>query len=190
MGRWYAATSSGCAPGGTVAHMAQGPIPPVDPTKPQNPVVRAWRAFIKTEVGTAISEHVVARIDPVLLKVSGGRLKVAYGFPTVNLTTTGRRSGAQRTSTVLYFTRGEDVVLIASKFGNTKHPAWYLNLTAHPEATLTARGRTARYVAREVHGAERDGLYALGERMYGGYSKYKTKAGDRRIPVLVLSPKT
>lgn len=169
--------------------MSTALVPAVDPLKPQNPVVRAWRGFIRTPVGTAISKHVVARIDPVLLKASGGRVKIAYGFPTVNLTTTGRKSGAQRTSTVLYFTRGEDVVLIASSFGSTRHPAWYLNLTANPEATLTARGRTGRYVAREARGAERDGLYALAEQMYGGYSSYKVKAGDREIPVLVLSPK-
>lgn len=164
-------------------------MPPVDPTKPQNPVVKAWRAFIKTPLGTSISENVVARIDPVLLKASGGRVKVAYGFPTVNLTTTGRKSGQERTSTVLYFTAGDDVVVIASKFGSTQHPAWYLNLKANPEATLTARGRTGRYVAREVTGAERDGLYKLAEKMYGGYETYKGKAGARQIPVLKLSPK-
>lgn len=168
--------------------MKNAPIPAVDPLARQNPVVRAWRGFIKTPVGTAMSEHLVARIDPILLRVSGGRVKVAVGFPTVNLTTTGRRSGQPRTSTVLYFTRGQDVVLIASKFGNAKHPAWYLNLTANPEATLTARGRQARYVAREAQGAERDELYRLAEQMYGGYAGYKVKAGTRQIPVLVLSP--
>lgn len=165
-------------------------IPAVDPTKPQNAVLKAWRGFIKTPTGTWLSEHLVAKIDPVLLKASGGRVKAAVGFPTVNLTTTGRKSGAPRTSTVLYFTRGREVVLIASKFGSsTNHPAWYLNLKANPTAELVAKGRTGRYtLAREAAGPEREELYGLAETMYGGYANYKTQAGAREIPVLVLTP--
>lgn len=165
-------------------------IPPVDPTKPQNPAVKAVRAAIKTPAGTWFSKTVASKLDPLLLKATNGRVKAAVGFPTVNLTTTGRKSGAPRTSTVLYFTRGDDVVLIASKFGSaTGHPAWYLNLKAKPEAELVARGRRGRYVvAREAEGAERAELYGLAERMYGGYADYKAKAGAREIPVLVLTP--
>jgi deazaflavin-dependent oxidoreductase (nitroreductase family) len=165
-------------------------IPPVDPTKPQNPALKAYRNFIKTPAGTWMSKNIVSKIDPVLLKASGGRVKAAVGFPTVNLTTTGRKSGAPRTSTVLYFTRGEEVVLVASKFGSsTSHPAWYLNLKANPAAELVARGKQGRYVlAREAEGAEREQLYGLAEQMYGGYANYKTMAGTREIPVLVLTP--
>jgi deazaflavin-dependent oxidoreductase (nitroreductase family) len=146
------------------------------------------RAFVATPPGTWFAKRIASKLDPVLLRLTGGRMSTAIGFPTVNLTTTGRRSGEPRTTTLLYFTRGDDVVLIASRFGNASHPAWYLNLTANPEAELVARGRRGTYVAREVSGPERDELYSLAVRMYRGYGQYEDLAGDRTIPVLVLTP--
>lgn len=165
-----------------------GAIPAVDPVGKQAPFTRLMRATIKTPAGSWAAEHLIARVDPLLLKASGGRVKVAVGFPAVNLTTTGAKSGQPRTATVLYFTRGSNVILIASKFGATRNPAWYHNLKAHPQATLTVKGHEGTYTAREATGAEREELYALAEKMYGGYANYKTKAGSRTIPVMVLSP--
>jgi deazaflavin-dependent oxidoreductase (nitroreductase family) len=162
-------------------------IPPVDPTAHQPPAVRAVRAAIRTRPGTALAKALSARVDPWLLSHSNGRVSTGVGFPTVNLTTRGRKSGEPRTATLVYFTRGDEVVLIASSFGRDSHPAWYLNLKADPNARLLARGRGGDYVAREVDGAERDELFALAQRVYAGYGNYQAGTA-RTIPVMVLAP--
>ncbi|MBA2522520.1 MAG: nitroreductase family deazaflavin-dependent oxidoreductase [Solirubrobacterales bacterium] len=107
-------------------------------------------------------------------------------FPLVLLRVRGRRSGELRIVPLVYYTDGDDVILVASSFGRAKHPAWYLNLVANPEVELTAGGVTGRYRAREVEGAERDRLFALARQNYAGYGNYEVMAGERRIPVLAL----
>jgi deazaflavin-dependent oxidoreductase (nitroreductase family) len=162
-------------------------IPAVDPTAPQNLPTRAVRAAIRTKPGTALAMAFSARVDPWLLSHTNGKFSTGVGFPTVNVTTVGRKSGQKRTATLVYFTRGDDVVLIASSFGRDKHPAWYLNLKDNPEAELLSGGRGGTYVANEVFGEERDTLFALAERVYAGYGNYAAGT-ERKIPVMVLTP--
>jgi deazaflavin-dependent oxidoreductase (nitroreductase family) len=164
-------------------------IPAVDPNE-SNAAMRAAVRFVRSPAGRWFGINVSARVDPFLLKVSRGRLSTFAMAPVVALTVLGRKSGEPRTTPLLYFTHGEEVVLIASSFGREKHPAWYHNLKAHPQATLTAKGRTGTYVAREVQGEERDRLYALAERLYAGYADYvvRAAAAGRTIPVVALRP--
>lgn len=162
-------------------------IPAVDPTEPPGPVERATHRFVMTKVGTAFAMRVSTRVDPLLLKLSGGRISTAMGFPIVLLTVPGRKSGIERTVPLVYFTRDKEVILVASSFGRSKHPAWYLNLVAAGEAKLTGGGVEARYRVRETEGSERDRLFALAEQLYAGYGLYEERAGDRVIPVLALS---
>ena len=61
-------------------------------------------------------------------------------MPFASMTTTGAKSGEPRTAAVIYFHDGDDVILIASNYGGTRHPAWYHNLKANPTAILQ-RGR-------------------------------------------------
>ncbi len=122
-----------------------------------------------------------------MIKASRGKVVLVFGMPTLNMTTFGRKSGEPRTVTLQYFTRGEDVVLIASSFGRDKHPAWYLNLSANPHAELFSHGKGGPYVAREAEPKERDELFALAVELYGGYANYQ-EGTERRIPVMVLSP--
>lgn len=164
-------------------------VPAIDPNATSRRL-RASVRFARTSFGRWFGINVTSRIDPLLLRASGGRLSMFAGAPMVNLTVPGRRSGEPRTCALLYFTQGTDVVLIASSFGRANHPAWYHNVLAHPEVTLSARGETARYRAREAAGDERDRLFGLANRIYPGYADYETRAGaaGRRIPVLVLEP--
>jgi deazaflavin-dependent oxidoreductase (nitroreductase family) len=79
------------------------------------------------------------------------------------------------------------IVLIASKAGAERHPAWYHNLIAHPEVGFTGHdGRHGRFRAREAQGPERDALWALANDLYAGYEDYQQRTGGRRIPVIVL----
>ena len=132
--------------------------------------------------------NIASRIDPALLRLTGGRFSTTSFFPLVLMTVRGRRSGEPRTVPLVYFTQGDEVVLTASSFGRAKQPAWYHNLKANPEVELTAKGRSGRYVARETEGAERDRLFELSKTLYAGYGVYEGLAGDRRIPVLALRP--
>lgn len=132
--------------------------------------------------------RVASRIDPLLLRLTGGRFATTSMLPLVLLNVRGRRSGELRTVPLVYFTEGDDVMLVASSFGRPSHPAWYLNVLANPDVELAAGGVTGRYRARVVEGAERRRLYELARRLYAGYGKYEALAGDREIPVLRLSP--
>ena len=163
-------------------------IPAVDPTRPPSAIERAMRRFVMSKPGTAFAMKVSTRVDPPLLKLTGGRVSTGMGFPIVLLTVPGRKSGVERTVPLVYFTQGDDVILVASSFGRAKHPAWYLNLVAAGEAKLTGGGLEVRYRVRETEGAERERLFALAEQLYAGYGLYKERAGDRVIPVLALSP--
>lgn len=162
-------------------------MPQVDPRAPQSFYGRALRKVVISDAGTRMAMTVAPRVDPWLLKVTGGRFATSFGLPILNVTTVGRKSGQPRTATLLYFTHGDDVVLIASSFGRDKHPAWYLNLKADPNAELLCRGRHGRFVAREADEPLRTELYGLATELYGGYEKYAAKT-DRKIPVMLLSP--
>jgi deazaflavin-dependent oxidoreductase (nitroreductase family) len=150
--------------------------------------MRAAVSFVRSPAGRWFGINVSSRVDPWLLRASRGRISTFAMAPVVALTVPGRRSGEPRTTPLLYFTHGDEVVLIASSFGREQHPAWYHNVMAHPEVTLTAKGRTGRYVAREVQGEERDRLYALAEQLYAGYADYVVRAAQagRTIPVVAL----
>ena len=128
------------------------------------------------------------RIDPVLMRATGGRVKSSLNFPTVLLTHTGAKSGEKRKTPLAYFTENEDVILIASRGGSLRHPAWYHNVRANPEVELWTRGGGGSYRAREAEGAERERLWELATSYYPGFDTYQERAGDRLIPVIVCSP--
>ena len=169
--------------------MSDRGVPRFDPLAHRGPFYRAYTAFLRTRTGRWTAINLAAPVDPLLLRATGGRVSAGMMLPSVNLTTTGAKSGQPRTATVLYFSDGDDVILIASSFGRDKHPAWYHNLTAHPQATLGCRGRSGTYRAAEVQDEdERARLFALADRVYGGYSDYRERTAKigRRIPVMRL----
>ena len=128
------------------------------------------------------------KIDPYLMRATGGRVKSTISAPTVLLTHRGARSGRKRTTPLAYFTDGDDVILIASRGGNRNHPAWYHNITANPEVELWTKGGGGRYRAEEAEGNERQRLWDLATGFYPGFASYQERAGERRIPVIVCAP--
>ena len=132
--------------------------------------------------------HVFCRIDPLLLRLSRGRLSLSVGWPILLLTHTGARSGRQRRTALLYTADGENIVLVASKAGAAHNPAWFHNLKANPRCSVLAGKRTGDYAARVLEGAERHRAWALAKDLYAGYGAYQSRT-DRRIPVLVLEPR-
>ncbi len=97
----------------------------------------------------------------------------------------GARSGVGRTTPLVYVQDGESIVIVASKGGHPKHPAWYHNLRANPDATVQI-GSERRPVRARVAGAgERGRLWDKAVQTYGGYSGYQERT-DREIPLVVL----
>jgi deazaflavin-dependent oxidoreductase (nitroreductase family) len=128
------------------------------------------------------------KIDPYLMRATGGRLKTTFNAPTVLLTHTGAKSGKKRTTPLAYFTDRGNVVLIASRGGHREHPAWYHNVLANPEVELWTKGGGGRYRAKEAKGNQRTRLWKLAVGFYPGFAKYQERAGDRRIPVILCAP--
>jgi deazaflavin-dependent oxidoreductase (nitroreductase family) len=103
----------------------------------------------------------------------------------VLLTTTGAKSGNRVTSPVMYMADGDRYIVIASNAGADNHPAWYHNLSAHPEATAEIGTETFQVKATFIEGEERDKLYARMVEIAPGFAEYEAKT-SRRIPVVAL----
>jgi len=152
---------------------------------------RLGRRVAASRPGSWLLSRTLHRVDQSLLSASNGRVSIPgtfAGLPIVQLTTTGARTGIERTVPLVGFRDGEEWVLIASNWGREEHPAWYHNLREHPEVALTHDGRTAEYVARVADGDEREAYLDRAGEAYVGYELYRRRSGDRPIPVVVLSP--
>ncbi|MFL5843354.1 MAG: nitroreductase family deazaflavin-dependent oxidoreductase [Solirubrobacteraceae bacterium] len=126
-----------------------------------------------------------------LYKATNGRVGHTFpGFPTMLLLDhVGARSGVRRTAPLLYVADGEDLVIVASKGGFPKHPAWFHNLKANPDTTVQV-GREKRAVrARVADETERARLWPKAVASYKGYRDYQERSKGRTIPMVILSPR-
>lgn len=103
----------------------------------------------------------------------------------------GARTGTARALTLLYKPRGDELVIVGSKGGGARNPAWLYNLRAHPDTVVELPGssRLVPVRAREVTGAERDALWTEMVAFYPPYASYQRKT-ERLIPIVVLSPRS
>lgn len=167
-------------------------IPRVDPIADSLVSSPAKRMVINAAIspgGQWFLRHVSPRVDPRLMRLTRGRVSSVGTFPrSVLLTSTGAKSGVQRTTPLIYFTDGDRVILVASNYGGTTHPAWYHNVKANPVVTLLGGGYEGRFVGEEITGAERERLWTLAKKWNPGYEQYEVLAGDRQIPLLAFTP--
>ena len=123
-----------------------------------------------------------------LYKASRGRIGATYqGAPIALVESVGRKSGKKRTHPLICMADGDGLVVVASKGGIDRHPAWYLNLKANPETDAWWHGRKRRVRARDAEGEERERLWKLMTSVYPAYEAYQRRT-ERRIPVVVLEP--
>jgi deazaflavin-dependent oxidoreductase (nitroreductase family) len=133
----------------------------------------------------------VGKLNVPLYRATGGRIggKVGKG-PVLLLTTTGRKSGEQRTAPVLYLEDDGGLSVINTNAGNTRIPAWSLNLDANPEAEVQVRGKKIAVRARAAEGDEREDLWRKHNQQYAGFDDYEeVLPADRPITVYVLEPR-
>ncbi len=134
------------------------------------------------------AQRVATKLHMFVYRVTGGRLGGRMvGAPVLLLTTTGRKTGKQRTIPLLYLEDGENLIVVASNGGTPRHPAWWLNLRADPEATVEAGRRELRVRAEEANPEEKERLWPKLVAMYGPYESYRRRT-DREIPVVILRP--
>lgn len=152
---------------------------------------RALQYIPATRLGAWFFAHTLHHIDPVVLRLSRGRLSLPgffIGTPTMLVTTLGAKSNTPRTQPLIGIPDGVRVVLIASNWGRANNPAWYHNLRAHPHVSVSIDGRAQDFVAREVTGAEYDRYWGAAVELYRGYAAYQKRAGKRPIPIMALTP--
>ncbi len=101
------------------------------------------------------------------------------------LTTTGRAGGRPHTVPLLYLRVAGELAVIASFAGHDRHPAWYRNLQASPQAQAQIRGERFTVIAREATPEERPHLWALAVAEHPGYAGYQQRT-TRLIPVVLL----
>ena len=130
------------------------------------------------------------RIDFWMLKLTRGKytLSELAGWTIIQLTTTGAKSGQQRTMPLIATLDGDKIGLIASSFGRKHNPGWYYNLKAHPACEALFNGKSGKYIAYETVGDEYEKYWQMGVSIYAGYEAYKKRAAHRHIPVMVLEP--
>ena len=107
------------------------------------------------------------------------------GTTTLLLTTTGRKSGKQYTTPLIYTFDGDDPVIVASQGGSPDNPDWYLNLLANPHVDVQIKGEKFHAHPHTAEGEERDRLWKQMTAVWPDYDEYQKKT-DREIPVVVL----
>jgi deazaflavin-dependent oxidoreductase (nitroreductase family) len=109
------------------------------------------------------------------------------GTSILLLTTTGHKSGEERTTPLIYGRAGDSYLVVASKGGADEPPAWYVNLQADPEAEIQVKADVMRVRARDATPDEKPELWQTMTAEWPHYDAYQEKT-DREIPVVVLEP--
>lgn len=119
---------------------------------------------------------------------TGGRIaNKIKGAPVLLLDHVGRKSGQARTTPVLYLSDGDDLVIVASRGGSDAMPAWWLNLKASPDTTVTVGRERRRVHAQEASAEEKGRLWPRLLEIFPDFDVYRQRT-SREIPVIVLRP--
>jgi len=162
----------------------------VDPCARRGPIYRVYVGLASSRFATWLSKQaiwsaIVWRIDPILLRVTRGRLGTGLLLPTALLQTRGARTGLVRRNAVIYFHDGERVTIVASQAGRSGNPAWFYNARANPDVLLGGQPYQAQLVEDE---ASRARLWELADRVFPAFASYRESAAraGRTIPILQL----
>ncbi|HLF78671.1 MAG TPA: nitroreductase family deazaflavin-dependent oxidoreductase [Dehalococcoidia bacterium] len=109
------------------------------------------------------------------------------GVPTLLLTTTGKSSGEQRTTPLIYGKDGNNYLVVGSRGGAAKHPNWYVNLAANPEVGVQVMAERFKARARAANPSEKPRLWDLMAKIWPAYNDYQGRT-KRDIPVVILEP--
>jgi deazaflavin-dependent oxidoreductase (nitroreductase family) len=127
-------------------------------------------------------KHGGSQADRALIRVSRGRLSISGpAMPTMLLTTTGRKSGKERTVPVYYVRDGKNLVAVCENFGLEAASGWPKNLLADPKAHIEIDGTTASYLSRPATEEEvAQNMPRLTE-MWPAHDTYQKRSGTRQV---------
>jgi F420H(2)-dependent quinone reductase len=130
------------------------------------------------------------RLHVLTYRLTGGLMgqRVPGAPPMLLLDHVGAKSGKKRTTPLAYLKDGDDIVIVASKGGHPKHPAWFHNLKAHPETEVQVGHRKLPVTAKVATPAQRKRLWPKVVDLYSGYEGYQRNT-DREIPLVILKPR-
>ena len=170
------AASTPLGPLRAVAHAARQRLPYFAPD-PMSLVDRTWPVLRRLMKG-----------HTAVYRVTGGRIGHRFpgSPPMLLLDHLGAKSGRERTTPLVYVEDGRNLVLVASKGGNPKNPAWFHNLRANPETTVQVGSEIRPVRARVAPDEERKALWPKFVAFYPGYDFFQRHAGARKIPIVIL----
>lgn len=156
-----------------------------------NAVQRLIHQFMLLRPVTAFFANKIHLVDKLVLKWTQGNYTLSEfaGWNIIQLTTIGAKTNQPHTMPLVGLFDDEKIALIATSFGRQHNPGWYYNLKTNPICKVIFKRKSGNYVAREAEGAEYERYFQMAVSQYTGYEKYRERAPQRHIPVIVLEPK-
>lgn len=141
--------------------------------------------FTRFKLGSRLTKTIYAPLDRALYRLTGGRRGLSPRKATLNLTTTGAKSGLARSAPVLYLRDGERFWVMASNFGGANHPGWSYNLLKNPDAHVRIGDEVHQVRARLATEEEKRRLRPRFVELYPSWEQYETWT-DRDFRVFAL----
>jgi F420H(2)-dependent quinone reductase len=139
-----------------------------------------------TGTGPFYLANTATRLHVALYRWSRGRLGGnVLGAPVLLLDHVGRRSGTRRTSPLHFLADGQAFVVVGSRGGSDKTPAWWINLRANPQTTVQVGRKRHAVIARQADPAERARLWPRLVQLNSDYAIYQERTA-RQLPVIIL----
>jgi deazaflavin-dependent oxidoreductase (nitroreductase family) len=127
-------------------------------------------------------------LESVMRVLTRGRVQLSgLLVPTLVLHSIGAKSGIERDSTLMYCPDGQTMLVVGSNFARDRHPAWTVNLAAHPEAAVSLHGRRVAVRADRIPGDELDATWDTIQQQWPDYRRYEQQAG-RTLRIFRLVP--
>ena len=125
-----------------------------------------------------------------IYRATGGRVGARIpGLPPILLLDhVGAKSGRLRTTPLVYMPDGDDLLVVASKGGHPRDPAWMHNLRSHPETEVQVGSRRLKVRAREAAPEERRRLWPKAATYNPPWGRYQERT-SREIPLVLLEPR-
>jgi deazaflavin-dependent oxidoreductase (nitroreductase family) len=140
-----------------------------------------WKAF-----------NGVTVLNRIAYRLSGGRVggkMPGSGAPIILVHHVGKKSGTERVSPLIGLEDDGRWLIVASKGGTDRNPAWYHNLIASPDTEIELGNDRIPVRVRQIEGEERELAWSKLVETYPPYAEYQVYAEDRVIPVLSLDPR-
>ncbi|MDQ3953585.1 MAG: nitroreductase family deazaflavin-dependent oxidoreductase [Actinomycetota bacterium] len=145
--------------------------------------------FTSTRWGRNLAAWIYTPLDKLAYRITRGRRGLSPPGAVLLLTTTGRKTGEPRRVPVLYLHDEERLWVVASNYGQQRHPAWSANLLANPDATVTIRGEERAVRARLASDDEKRSLWPRLLQLYPAWKAYSSWT-DRSFRVFCLEPRS